>query len=270
MNRADFSTTTRRRRRRAPSRRQDHDDDHRRGLSRPADWFGVSCTDDGDLAVEQRRLCVFATVRSHVGDPIHRETFRRALSEYEPMAARGVRRSHVGVQLRSAPDAVWPSLPDTSGYVAAANLQCTTFPSPSVPRRNPCRNRTRHASIASALPYELHASVRVDPCERVGVSDTSRTAARKARRFPSTTLRRRLIRRAAMQSKRVCNCLMTIATTALTGSTVRSGAARRERISATLRRRHRGYARQRGCQPGDSRLLRRRQQRCLSDHDEYR
>jgi phospholipase C len=31
------------------------------------------------------------------------------------------------------PDASWPVLPDTSAYVARANLQCSSLPAPSVP-----------------------------------------------------------------------------------------------------------------------------------------
>ncbi len=61
------------------------------------------------------------------------------------------------------PDATWPSLPDTSGYVAAANLQCSTLPAPQIPTTQSMPKQEPGTRPSKALPYEFHASARVDP-----------------------------------------------------------------------------------------------------------
>ncbi|MDE1005802.1 MAG: phospholipase C, phosphocholine-specific [Paraburkholderia fungorum] len=62
-----------------------------------------------------------------------------------------------------SPDTVWPSLPDTSGYVAAANLQCSTLPAPTIPSTQSMPKQEPGTRPSKALPYEFHASARVDP-----------------------------------------------------------------------------------------------------------
>jgi hypothetical protein len=42
-----------------------------------------------DLALEQRRLCQFPGLRSHLGNPVHREAFRSPRAQYLPVAPGG-------------------------------------------------------------------------------------------------------------------------------------------------------------------------------------
>jgi phospholipase C len=60
------------------------------------------------------------------------------------------------------PDTSWPSLPDTSTYVAQANVQCSSLPAPQVPLAQSMPRQERGTRPSRALPYELHASARVD------------------------------------------------------------------------------------------------------------
>ncbi|MFM0210228.1 phospholipase C, phosphocholine-specific [Paraburkholderia sediminicola] len=60
-------------------------------------------------------------------------------------------------------DADWPSLPDTSGYVAAADQQCGSLPAPTVPATQSMPKQEPGTRPSRALPYEFHASGRVDP-----------------------------------------------------------------------------------------------------------
>lgn len=63
------------------------------------------------------------------------------------------------------PDDVWPkaALPDTSNYVAQANQQCSTLPYPTVPTIQSMPRQEPGTRPSRALPYEFHASARVDP-----------------------------------------------------------------------------------------------------------
>jgi phospholipase C len=62
-----------------------------------------------------------------------------------------------------SPDAGWPSLPDTSGYVAAADRQCGSLPVPTIPTSQSMPKQEPGTRPSRALPYEFHASGRVDP-----------------------------------------------------------------------------------------------------------
>jgi phospholipase C len=59
-------------------------------------------------------------------------------------------------------DSIWPSLPDTSTYVADANLQCSSLPAPAVPTVQSMPTQEPGTRPSRALPYELHASARLD------------------------------------------------------------------------------------------------------------
>ena len=84
-----------------------------RGADRP-DRSGIARALSGDIAVEQRRLCEFAGVRPHFGHPVHRKAFRRPRAQPLAVAARGLRRSDIGVQLQDAQRPFWrrPRPPD--------------------------------------------------------------------------------------------------------------------------------------------------------------
>ena len=56
--------------------------------------------DDGHLAVEQRRLCLFRGLRSHVRDPLPRGAIRRQRAEHLAMAPGRLRRSDRSLRLR--------------------------------------------------------------------------------------------------------------------------------------------------------------------------
>ncbi|MDL5466819.1 phospholipase C, phosphocholine-specific, partial [Enterobacter hormaechei] len=59
------------------------------------------------------------------------------------------------------PDAGWPSLPDTSGYVAATDRQCGSSPVPTIPTTQSMPKQEPGTRPSRALPYEFHASGRV-------------------------------------------------------------------------------------------------------------
>ncbi|WP_326489715.1 phosphocholine-specific phospholipase C [Paraburkholderia sp. ZP32-5] len=61
------------------------------------------------------------------------------------------------------PDASWPALPDTSAYVARANLQCSSLPAPSVPTIQSMPKQESGTRASRALPYEFRADASVDP-----------------------------------------------------------------------------------------------------------
>lgn len=60
------------------------------------------------------------------------------------------------------PDARWPRLPDTGGYAAAVDRQCGSLPAPTVPHSQSMPRQEPGTRASRALPYELHASARVD------------------------------------------------------------------------------------------------------------
>lgn len=64
------------------------------------------------------------------------------------------------------PDGGVPRLPNTSGYIAMADLQCKTFPNPTIPdAAAPPSIGAQETGIRPArpLPYQLHANCRIDP-----------------------------------------------------------------------------------------------------------
>ncbi|MFC5742003.1 phosphocholine-specific phospholipase C [Dyella tabacisoli] len=56
----------------------------------------------------------------------------------------------------------WPSLPDTSNYVAQADLQCSTLPNTTVPTTQSLPIQSTGSRPARALPYVLQADGRID------------------------------------------------------------------------------------------------------------
>jgi phospholipase C len=56
----------------------------------------------------------------------------------------------------------WPTLPDTSNYVAQANLQCSTLPNTTVPTTQSMPVQSTGTRPARALPYVLQADGRID------------------------------------------------------------------------------------------------------------
>jgi phospholipase C len=54
---------------------------------------------------------------------------------------------------KSPPDFSWPDLPDTSGYVAAANQQCADLPSPPLPVTQSMPAQEPGVKVARPLPY---------------------------------------------------------------------------------------------------------------------
>ncbi|MFM0612743.1 phospholipase C, phosphocholine-specific [Paraburkholderia nemoris] len=60
------------------------------------------------------------------------------------------------------PDSSWPALPDTSAYVASANLQCSSLPLPTVPAVQSMPKQEPGTRPSRALPYEFHAKGDVD------------------------------------------------------------------------------------------------------------
>lgn len=60
------------------------------------------------------------------------------------------------------PDSTWPSLPDTSAYVAAANAQCSALPAPQAPMTQSMPKQEPGTRPSRALPYEFHASAQAD------------------------------------------------------------------------------------------------------------
>ena len=79
------------------------------------------------------------------------------------------------------PDAKMPALPDTSNYISMADNQCSTQPPPTVPATpGPIVAQEPGYRFARALPYELHASSRVDGRENsftVEIGNTGRQGA---------------------------------------------------------------------------------------------
>ncbi|WP_321818814.1 MULTISPECIES: phosphocholine-specific phospholipase C [unclassified Paraburkholderia] len=63
------------------------------------------------------------------------------------------------------PDVEWPHLPDTSSYVAGADLQCSTLPAPTVPARQSMPGQESGTRLSRALPYEFHANAIADKHE---------------------------------------------------------------------------------------------------------
>jgi phospholipase C len=61
-----------------------------------------------------------------------------------------------------SPDSDWPSLPDTSRYVAGANLQCSSLPAPTVPAVQTMPKQEPGTRPSRALPYEFHANAMPD------------------------------------------------------------------------------------------------------------
>jgi phospholipase C len=59
-------------------------------------------------------------------------------------------------------DTSWPTFPDTSGYVSLANSQCSSLPAPTVPTTQSMPVQESGMRPSRALPYEFHASGRVD------------------------------------------------------------------------------------------------------------
>ncbi|SAL81598.1 phospholipase C [Caballeronia terrestris] len=60
------------------------------------------------------------------------------------------------------PDPSWPELPDTNGYIARANLQCSSLPAPSIPTVQFMPKQEPGTRPSRALPYEFHANAAVD------------------------------------------------------------------------------------------------------------
>eukprot|EP00037_Helgoeca_nana_P022910 m.236138 g.236138 ORF g.236138 m.236138 type:complete len:869 (-) comp26171_c0_seq1:163-2769(-) len=58
----------------------------------------------------------------------------------------------------SAPDFSWPELPDTSGYVAAANDQCDNLPSPTIPVIQSMPSQEQGTKAARPLPYSFQVN----------------------------------------------------------------------------------------------------------------
>ena len=56
----------------------------------------------------------------------------------------------------SPPDLSWPTLPDTSGYVAAAKDQCDNLPSPTIPAAQSMPSQEEGTKVARPLPYSFH------------------------------------------------------------------------------------------------------------------
>ncbi|WP_179704631.1 phosphocholine-specific phospholipase C [Paraburkholderia bryophila] len=63
------------------------------------------------------------------------------------------------------PDAHWPGLPDTGGYAAAADRQCGSLPTPIIPASQSMPRQEPGTRPSRALPYEFHATGRVDPTD---------------------------------------------------------------------------------------------------------
>jgi phospholipase C len=61
------------------------------------------------------------------------------------------------------PDAGVPTLPNTSAYVATANTECSSLPAPTIPTTQSMPLQESGTRPSRALPYESHASSRVDP-----------------------------------------------------------------------------------------------------------
>ncbi|MFC0402127.1 phosphocholine-specific phospholipase C [Paraburkholderia rhizosphaerae] len=60
------------------------------------------------------------------------------------------------------PEPGWPALPDTRAYVARANLQCSSLPTPMVPAVQSMPKQEPGTRPSRALPYEFHANASVD------------------------------------------------------------------------------------------------------------
>ena len=58
----------------------------------------------------------------------------------------------------SSPDYSWPSLPDTSGYVNASNVQCDTLPPVVIPSKQTYPVQESGTRISRALPYQFVVS----------------------------------------------------------------------------------------------------------------
>ncbi|WP_034594025.1 phosphocholine-specific phospholipase C [Hamadaea tsunoensis] len=61
----------------------------------------------------------------------------------------------------TTPNTAWPSLPDTSGYPAQSDTQCSTLPAPTAPATQSRPTQESGTRPARALPYTLTASGRV-------------------------------------------------------------------------------------------------------------
>lgn len=69
-------------------------------------------------------------------------------------------------------DTAFPALPDTSGYPAQADTQCSTLPTPTAPATQVMPGQETGTRPARALPYTLTASMRV-ASDRVWIDFTS-------------------------------------------------------------------------------------------------